>query len=259
MNFSYFLFLKPILTTLIVPPAGPLLLVFIGLLFQYRRNKLFKRASLTLIFTGSLSLWILSCQGTAVWLSQTLLPQFTPVTISDLKDEKVQAILVLGGGTDSFSPEYGGPELLPAAYDRLRYAVFLSKFSGLPIVYSGGKGWGDPSNSPSEAEVAQTTLKRDWNLELKYAETKSRDTRENANLSFALLSSEGVKRIALVTHATHMPRANRNFNEAGFKVIPAPMGFVTHSTSPVLDSLPSEGGLQDSRWILKEWLGLLLT
>jgi len=202
-------------------------------------------------------LWVLSCEDTAVWLSQALLPQYPPISQQSL--DQAQVILVLGGGTESFAPAYGGPELTATAYDRLRYAVYLSKRSGLAIAYTGGKGWGDLSNSPSEAEVARTTLKRDWNTELQFAEGKSRDTRENATLSFEILSAQGVTRVALVTHAWHMPRASRNFKQAGFQVIPAPMGFITHSTSPVLDALPSEGGLQDSRWVFKEWLGMLLT
>lgn len=269
MNISSLLFLKPILTALILPPAGPLLLVFIGIGLGMcmgmgrgtsSRAKIkgaLKKTSTGLILTGSLVLWTLSCEDTAVWMSKHFLPQFEPVSTTQLS--AAQAILVLGGGTESFNPSYAGPELASNAYDRLRYAGYLSKLTGLPIVYSGGIGWGDKTQGPSEAQVAAATLKRDWNIELKYAEGASRDTRENANLSYAAFSPKGIKSVALVTHAWHMPRASRNFREAGFTVIPAPMGFVLHSGSAVLDALPSEEGLQDSRWILKEWLGLLLT
>ena len=257
MNATPLLFLKPVLTALIAPPAGPLLVVFAGLLIGIKKRTVFKKISHSLVLTGSVLLWILCCEDTAVWMSETLLPQFAPITQENLKN--AQVILVLGGGTESFAPAYAGAELTVSAYDRLRYAVYLSKRSGLAIAYAGGKGWGDLSNSPSEAEVARATLKRDWNTDLKFWEGTSRDTRENAVLSFAVLSAQGVTRIALVTHAWHMPRASRNFKQAGFEVIPAPMGFITHSTSPILDVLPSEGGLQDSRWVFKEWLGMLLT
>ena len=257
MDLSQLQYLKPILTTLIVPPAGLLLLVFAGLLLALKKKPIFKKLSSTFIFTGALLLWILSCQDTAVWLSQNLLIQYPPTSPSELKDSQV--ILVLGGGAESFAPEYAGPALSGASFERLRYAVYLSKTSRLPIAFSGGKGWADPTSISSEAEIARLTLQRDWNLQLKFAESNSRDTRENANLSYPIFSSQGITKIVLVTHATHMPRALRNFREAGFKVIPAPMGFVSHSASPLLDALPSEGGLQNSRSVIKEWLGMLVT
>jgi uncharacterized SAM-binding protein YcdF (DUF218 family) len=251
------LFLKPILTSLIVPPAGPLLIVFLGLLVAVQTSSFYKRLSFCMIFVGSLTLWTLSCENTALWLSKNLLTQYSVITPKDLS--RAQAIVVLGGGTQNFAQEYSGAELTPHAFERLRYAVYLAKSSVLPLAYAGGTGWADTKAGPSEAQVARATLKREWGLELPYAESNSKDTRQNAQLSYNLLAKEGVVRIALVTHAWHMPRSFRNFTQAGFEVIPAPMGFITESGSPILDALPSEGGLQDSRWVIREWLGLLLT
>jgi uncharacterized SAM-binding protein YcdF (DUF218 family) len=54
----------------------------------------------------------------------------------------------------------------------------------------------------------------------------SRDTRENALRSFALLSPQGITRIALVTHDWHMQRSKMLFEAAGFQVLPAPMGYI---------------------------------
>ncbi len=257
MDLSSILFFKPILTTLIVPPAGPLLVVLLGWLISLKSRQQRRRIAQALIFTGAAGLWILSCQVTSVWLSKVLLPQFTPVNAEAIKN--AQVVLVLGGGTDSYSPEYNGPELTAPAYERLRYGVHLSKSFGLPLTYAGGVAWGADANALSEAEVAKKTLKRDWNLELKLSEGRSKDTRQNAIYSYSVLSKAGITKVALVTHAWHMPRAARNFREAGFEVIPAPMGFITSSESNILDALPSETGLRDSRWIIKEWLGLLIT
>ena len=259
MEFSSLLFLKPILTTLIIPPAGPLVLVLFGWIVSFKRKTSYQRIASLLVFTGAAGLWILSCENTAVWLSESLLPQYAPVTTESIKE--AQVIMVLGGGAEPLVVEYGGPDLSMPAYERLRYAVHLSKKYNLPLAYSGGVGWGAGPKSIAEAEVAKLILKKEWNidLDLKLMESQSKDTRQNANFSYALLSKQGIKHIALVTHAWHMPRASRNFKDAGFEVIPAPMGYISLSQSPLMDALPSDSGLRDSRWVLREWLGMGLT
>jgi uncharacterized SAM-binding protein YcdF (DUF218 family) len=257
MDSNNLLFLKPLLTTIVTPPVSPLLMIFAGVWVSLQGSKLSRVLSRSLVLVGASLLWILSCEDTAVWLSRHILPQYSPVSLTELK--QAQVIVVLGGGTKPYAAEYGSSELTPQALERLRYAVFLSKQSHLPIAFTGGQAWGVSEHEVSEAQVAQRTLKRDWDMELTFSETLAKDTRQNAQLSFALLAKSGVKKIVIVTHAWHMPRAYRNFSEAGFDVTPAPMGYITHTQSSLLDALPSEGGLRDSKWVIHEWLGLLLT
>ena len=70
-----------------------------------------------------------------------------------------------------------------------------------------------------------------------------------------LLADSGVQRIALVTHASHMPRAVAEFARMGLLVTPAPMGFVVPRRNPLLEWLPSAEGLQASQQVLREVLG----
>jgi uncharacterized SAM-binding protein YcdF (DUF218 family) len=56
-----------------------------------------------------------------------------------------------------------------------------------------------------------------------------------------------------------MPRSVRQFEAAGLRVTPAPMGYIRSDMSPLLQWLPSGKGLRDSGWVIREWLGLLLT
>jgi uncharacterized SAM-binding protein YcdF (DUF218 family) len=56
-----------------------------------------------------------------------------------------------------------------------------------------------------------------------------------------------------------MPRSVRQFEAAGLTVVPAPMGFIRSDAAPLLQWLPSGSGLRESAWVIKEWLGLLLT
>ena len=247
-------FIKPLLTNVALPPAAPLLLAFIGLLLARRR----KRTGLGLAALSLAALWLLACHGTAVWLTRHALPQFQATTADELKTRQVQAIVVLGGGLLLGASEYGGfPQ--PAAYTaaRLRYGVWLARQSSLPVAFSGGVGWAADGMQPvSEADVAKQVALQDYGFRLRWLESTSRDTWENAHLMAPLLLKDGVQRIALVTDAWHMPRSVAAFEQAGLSVTPAPMGFTLPIESQLLQWLPSAQGLLISRQVLRECLGL---
>lgn len=250
--------LKPFLTALVLPAASGLLLLF-ALLFWAWRYPAQRRWPIACAATVTFVMWLLSCQAVAIWLSLHLLPQVSPVNADDVKRAKVQAIVVLGGGVENEAVEYGGPTLSPDAMSRLLYGVHLSRSTQLPMAYTGGIGWAGSSGQTSEAEVANLALARLGLPALRWQENQSRDTRENALLTAALLKGDHIARIALVTHAWHMPRSVRQFEAAGLQVTPAPMGFVRSDLSSWLQWLPSGKGMRDSGWVIREWLGLLLT
>ena len=245
--------LKPVISSLLMPLAFLPLLGLLGLLLIAKRL----RAGWLLSVVAFGVLWLLSCQGTAVWLARTALPQYPPVTASQLKASQVQAIVVLGGGTYPEAPEYGTAQPGPATAARLRYGIWLAKQSGLPVAFSGGSGWAAGINvKSSEAEVAARVALEDYGFTLRWLEDQSRDTAENAQLVAPLLMRDGVQRIALVTDALHMPRALAEFERTGLVIIPAPRGYVLATRSDVLQWLPSADGLSGSTRVLHEVLGL---
>lgn len=247
--------LKPILTTLLLPPGAPLLLVLLGLGLAVRK----KAAGLTLALLGSVLLWLLSCHAVAVWLALNLLPQHSALSLAALKTSGAQAIVVLGGGVHPAAPEYGEPQASAPAAMRLRYGAWLARQSRLPVAFAGGLGWGAAQTQTlPEGEVARRAALQDYGLTLKWIDSQSRDTAENARLLRPLLLKDGVQRIVLVTHASHMPRSVRAFEGAGFTVTAAPMGFILPSRAGVLEWLPSSDGVEGSRVVLKEWLALLV-
>jgi uncharacterized SAM-binding protein YcdF (DUF218 family) len=128
------------------------------------------------------------------------------------------------------------------------------------MMFSGGKGWSaGPLQSQSEAEVAAQTALRELNMSIDWLESESKDTRQSAEYAYQILAPEGKKRILLVTNEWHMQRSVRNFEAAGFTVIPAPMGYLQTPNNPLFDYLPSSGGMGTTQLILKEWIGRLLT
>lgn len=245
--------LKPLLTSLVMPPLAPLLLAALGLLLTASK----KRGGLALTGLSLALLALLSCHGTAVWLARHALPQFAPASVAQLKTGQVQAIVVLGGGLLPDAPEYGQAQPAPHTAARLRYGLWLARQSGLPVAFTGGVGWAaQGAQAASEAEVAARVAQQDYGVTLRWLETQSQDTAANARLLAPLLQRDGVQRIALVTDAWHMPRAEALFAQTGLQVTPAPMGFVRPIEGPVLQWLPSARGLLASQQVLREWLAL---
>lgn len=251
--------LKPLLSTLVLPPAGPLLLALLGLALTWRR----RRIGLALALAGVALLWLLSCQAVAVWLSRQALPQveaLAPAPAAQLRQAQVEAIVVLGGGLLPQAREYGQPQPNAFTAARLRYGMHLARSAGLPLAFAGGVGWGAAGlkSQPTEGQAAARFI-QEGGLSLRWLDEQSRDTAENAQRLAELLQPQGVRRIALVTHAWHLPRSIVHFERAGFVVLPAPMGYIEARESPWLQWLPSGDGLADSRRILREWLGLRLS
>lgn len=243
--------LKPILAALALPPTGPLLLVVLGMLLALGRRR---RLGLALVASATAALWLLSCHGFGMLLAASALPQVRPATPDRLQG--VQAIVVLGGGVLRDAPEYGAAQPNGVLLARLRYGARLARETGKPLAFSGGIGWAAVNGDIApEGDVAARVLSQDYGMAARWNDAVSRDTRENALRTRDLLVPAGIQRIALVTHAWHMPRAVREFERAGFTVVPAPTGFPSAEMRPLLEWLPSSDGLSLSRLVLREALG----
>ena len=196
--------LKPVLAALVLPPAGPLLLVLLGLLLAMWR----RAPGLLLAFAGLVLAWALSTNGAALALARHLLPEVVAVQPQQL--QPVQAIVVLGGGVLPSAEEYGAAQPGPHTLARLRYGAWLARRTGKPLAFAGGVGWA-ATGTPTEAEgtVARRVLLEEYGLTPKWLDDRSRDTAENAARMAELLRRDRIRQIALVTDATHMERAAR--------------------------------------------------
>lgn len=245
--------LKPILTALVLPPAGPLLLALLGVLLATRRKGL----GLAVAALGIAAAFALSTNGMGLILARQLAPPLAAARLQDV--QQVQAIVVLGGGVNREAPEYAAAQ--PSAYtlQRLRYGAWLARRTGRPLGFAGGIGWGAAGvATEAEGTVARRVLQEDYGIAPRWVDDRSRDTAENAARMAGLLQREGVRRIALVTDASHMPRAAAAFRAAGFEVVPAPTGFAFARARPLLEWLPSSEGAETSRAVIREWLGRLV-
>ena len=138
--------------------------------------------------------------------------------------------------------------------ERVRYAARLYRRTGKPILTTGGTEQG---NGFSEAVQMKTVLEEEFLVPVSWVEKTSRNTRENAYKSFAILKKDGIDHIALVTHAWHMPRAIREFEQAGFNVTPAPTAFTTRYRTGLMSFIPTANALQKSWLYFHEIFGIL--
>lgn len=241
--------LKKLLAALILPPAGPVLLALCGLWLTRARSRRWRNGGLWLAALSLLGLLVLSLPMVGQALIAPLEP-YPPLTPAQL--QRVQAIVILGGGSYHYAPEYGGGDTVGhATLERLRYGARLARESGLPLLVTGGA----PFGGRAEGESMRETLEQDFGVKVRWVETVSRDTGENASLSAPLLKAAGITRIALVSHGWHLPRAIPLFAQQGLEVTPAPTAFSTGSPSLMESLLP--GGLGRSREALHEYLGQL--
>jgi uncharacterized SAM-binding protein YcdF (DUF218 family) len=165
---------------------------------------------------------------------------------------QAQALVVLGGGISHDQPEYAADISTNATLQRLRYAAFLHNHYDIPILVTGGS----PSGGEAEGWVMKRELESLFNVPVRWLETESDNTAENAAFSWRILQADGVNTIALVTHAWHMPRAKRVFEQAGFTVIPAPTGFHTVGMKGIMNFIPQSNYLNLSNIAIREWVGM---
>jgi uncharacterized SAM-binding protein YcdF (DUF218 family) len=158
-----------------------------------------------------------------------------------------QAIVILGGGGQrALAPEYQGPAADPFMLERLSYGAYLAKETGLPILVTG---------LSLEARAMHDSLRRNFGAQTRWIDDQAYDTFQNAQNTARILSAEGVRRIVLVTHATHMRRSVREFIDAGFDVVPAPVGILAVREFGVLQYVPNTEALLRSQMAIYELLG----
>ena len=234
-----FPYLKSILRNLVLPPAGLLILAFVGLLLTRRHRRL----GHTLIAISLALLWLGSLPVVADAL-QRLAEHYPPLDLS--RPVNAQAIVILAGGDVRWAAEFGGPTATRDTLERLMYGAFVARRTSLPVLVSG---------SPKEAEAMQATLSRDFGIEARWVENQSGDTFENARFSARLLHVDHVTRIILVTTSTHEWRAAHEFMAAGLQVVPAPVGLQDRRPLQVPSFLPVTGALMLSHQAIYELVG----
>jgi uncharacterized SAM-binding protein YcdF (DUF218 family) len=239
-----------VVKALILPPGGIILLALLGLVIG-RKNPV--GAFLTTLSLAALYLFSTPYIANQLMAEIETFPALAP---KEIANGTAQAIVVLGGGRRLDAAEFQGDTVSGLLLERLRYAAYLSRLSGLPVIPSGGSG-GEYGRRLPEAYLAKRVLEEEFNVPVAATEENSRTTWDNAFMTAALLRRLDIGRVFLVTHAMHMPRSIETFRGAGVDAIAAPTAFYHHNDPLNLPSdwLPNPKSMQLSYYALHELLG----
>jgi uncharacterized SAM-binding protein YcdF (DUF218 family) len=235
---------KQILKSLVLPPAGPILIGLLGLAMLHFSR--WRRTGTALCAAGLLILWLLSTPAISDELLRAT-ERYPPLDLEHVPP--AQAIVILAGGVRLAAPEYGVAAPNFPTLQRLTYGALLARTTKLPVLVSG---------NGKEAAAMRDSLQRDFGVAVQWVENQSWDTRGNAELSAPILKGAGINTILLVTSASHMYRATAYFRAQGLTVVPAPSGLWTQQDFRTRHWVPSIEALWRSQTALYEDLGNLV-
>ncbi|MDX1811376.1 MAG: YdcF family protein [Gammaproteobacteria bacterium] len=239
-----------IIKAFLLPPALLLILFAIAGALQYLRDPKAKP-----LFIASFVLFYLFSCPLIAHLLMSILEPYPVLSQQAIQKNDRDIIVVLGGGKNR-SRDFGGEyTVTPNALLRLRYAAWLHKQTGLPVIVTGGAVEED---TPPEAEIMSAVLQNDYGVKPVYQETRSRNTAQNAAFSVKLMQQLDKHKAFLVTQAWHMPRAMLVFERQGADVIPAPTAFKTENFDWSWKMLmPDATAFRDTTYALHELIGYL--
>lgn len=169
-------------------------------------------------------------------------------------DRGVQAIVVLSSSVYRADPPLLAPVLGADTYLRCQYAAWLYKhWLAVPVLASGG---GSGPAAPYSETMATVLHESGIPEEMIWREERSRSTYENARFSAGILKQKGIYKIALVTQAYHMLRAQRCFEKQGLTVVPAACGFRSDIGWAVETLIPNSQAISWNEDSVHEFFGL---
>ena len=190
------------------------------------------------------------------WLVYSLEQRFPPW---DARRGAPDGIIVLGGSIDADISAARGTPVVRGAPDRIIAAAALAKrYPNARVVFSGGSA-NLVSNDAREADFAGEILESlGVDKSRLTMERQSRNTKENADFSKALVAPRDGERWLLVTSAFHMPRSVGLFRKAGFAVEPYPVDWRVGGRGDLKTfSNAAAEGLGRTDLAIREWIGLI--
>lgn len=233
---------------MLMPLPFSLLLLFVSLLFLFfsSRQKLAK--VMTLI--SFLLLFSFSLLPSAHYLSKSLEKQYPPLLVAE---QSLDYILLLGssGIHDQSLPITG--QLSFTALSRFSEVLRLYYANPEAKIVLSGSGFGDTQSHAQLLQTLATTYAIPEEKIIRLDNTL--DTDQEALQMSALIMG---KKAALVTSATHMPRAMWLFKKYNQQPLPAPAMYFAKESQNALPSyayIPSAYQLYKSQVAFHEYLG----
>jgi uncharacterized SAM-binding protein YcdF (DUF218 family) len=249
-----FFALSKVADLLAAPLTWALLLCAVAAVLALRGRRGNSRAAAGCLVAALLLLSAFSTEAVANALFRSLergvVSSFDPRVTYD-------AVLLLGGLLDAQATESSGvPNYTEAVERLLRTFELLREGHARNVLISGGSI--DPRvREAVEARVLARQLAA-WGIEPSriVVEDRSRNTRENALASAALVRQRSWKKLLLVTSAYHLPRAEGCFRAVGLTFDSLPVDFRARDPERFPASLqPRAENLSRSTFALHEFVG----
>jgi uncharacterized SAM-binding protein YcdF (DUF218 family) len=246
------LLFKKIIGPFFFPLSLCLEIFIIGLFLLWFTRK--KKAGRIFISVGVIFL-ILCTYGPVPRLLLKPLEYRYPPLLSVKNLPEIRWIVVLGGGHISDPQMPANSQLYHSSLARLVEAIRLHhSLPGSKLILSGGALYDPVPESEVMADVALSLRVERQNLIL---ESLSRDTEEEARLIQKMVGRDA---FALVTSASHMPRAMGLFRKLGMHPIPAPTDYgIKQRPKEEIEPgvfFPGSTELQNTEAAVYEYLGL---
>lgn len=248
---------KRLFDVFVLPPGGPMVVLAAALLLR----RYLPRLATTLSVAALVALYLACTGAVGSWLIAPIEQRYPPQSLdrwhASMRQEpgrRPQAIVVLGGGSRRGTLDAPDGETVNSrTLERLVAGARVQRATGLPVLVSGGT---PPASQRSEAALMARTLD-ELGGSVRWVESASADTADNATGTRNALAAHGIRRIVLVTHAYHLPRAVPAFERAGFDVTAMPAAWLAQPVDTWRAWLPTLSGLETSWTALHERAGLL--
>lgn len=171
--------------------------------------------------------------------------------------DRIDGLVVLGGAFHlGRSAARDRPELNEHAERMTAFAALARRYPEARLIFTGGSGR-LLDTAPREADYARR-LMADLGLEASRVtyERQSRNTMENARLTWEIAAPRPDERWLLVTSAFHMPRSVGAFRRAGWRVMPYPVDYLGDGPGEAGLGFDLAGNLRLLSIALHEWIGL---
>jgi len=170
----------------------------------------------------------------------------------------VDGIIVLGGSLRGNVTVARDQTAINGRAERLTVFLELARrFPQARLVFTGGTS-AIGGEGPLEADMARRFFaEQGLDLDRVTFESASRNTFENARLSFRQLSPRPGERWLLVTSASHMPRAMGCFRKVGWDVLAYPVDYNTVPEVGFYLNFSLAAGLGALGLAVHEWIGLI--
>jgi uncharacterized SAM-binding protein YcdF (DUF218 family) len=189
------------------------------------------------------------------WMFEVLENRFPPIV---QLPEKVDGIIVAGGIVDPLSSKEHGQISINGAFERVyEFAVLSKRYPNAKLIFTGGSG-SLFFQDLKEADVLAPLLRQlGVDTSRVIFENQSKNTFENALLSYRIVKPKTSESWLLITSAFHMPRSVGVFRKVGWNVIPYSVDYQIHNTKTLQLFFNYSGGLSSLSRSIHEFCGLL--